>query len=69
MGCFDPRGVTGAAETIAIPPLFGNEATDPVAGSDASEAAWVPISEVASLQLVEGLAEFLHENDILATIT
>lgn len=45
------------------------EATEPVAGSDASEAAWVPISEVSSLRLVDGLAEFLHENDILATIT
>jgi 8-oxo-dGTP diphosphatase len=41
---------------------------DPVAGDDAAEAAWVPLSEVADLQLVEGLAEFLHENGILEVI-
>ena len=40
----------------------------PVAGDDAAEAAWVPLSEVADLQLVEGLAEFLHENGILEVI-
>lgn len=42
---------------------------DPVAGDDAAEARWVPLSEVADLRLVEGLAEFLHEHGILATIT
>jgi 8-oxo-dGTP diphosphatase len=41
---------------------------DPVAGDDAAEAAWVPLSEVADLRLVEGLAEFLHENGILEVI-
>ena len=41
------------------------EAREPVAGDDASEAAWVPLSEVAELRLVEGLAEFLHEHGIL----
>ena len=41
------------------------EAGEPVAGDDASEAAWVPLSEVAELRLVEGLAEFLHEHGIL----
>ena len=40
----------------------------PVAGDDAAEAAWVPLTEVADLQLVEGLAEFLHENGILEVI-
>ena len=44
------------------------EPTEPVAGDDAAEAAWVPLSEVADLQLVEGLAEFLHENGILEVI-
>lgn len=42
---------------------------DPVAGDDASDAAWFPLSEVAELALVDGLAEFLHEHDILPTIT
>jgi ADP-ribose pyrophosphatase YjhB (NUDIX family) len=41
----------------------------PVAGDDAVEAAWVPLAEVAELRLVEGLAEFLHENGILEVIT
>jgi ADP-ribose pyrophosphatase YjhB (NUDIX family) len=40
----------------------------PVAGDDAAEAAWVPLDEVADLQLVEGLAEFLHEHGILRVI-
>ena len=43
--------------------------TDPVAGDDAVEAAWVPLSDVADLNLGEGLAEFLHENGILEVIT
>ena len=42
---------------------------EPVAGSDAAEAAWVPLSEVAELRLVDGLAEFLHEHGILDVIT
>ena len=44
------------------------EPGDPVAGDDAAEAAWVPLHEVADLLLVEGLAEFLHENGILEVI-
>jgi 8-oxo-dGTP diphosphatase len=39
----------------------------PRAGDDAAEAAWVPLPEVASLPLVDGLAEFLHEHGILPT--
>ncbi len=38
---------------------------EPQAGSDASEAAWVPVSEVPELRLVDGLAEFLHDHGIL----
>lgn len=41
----------------------------PVAGSDAAEAAWVPLADVADLNLVDGLAEFLHEHGILDLIT
>jgi mutator protein MutT len=40
----------------------------PTAGDDAAEAGWVPLEDVASLPLVDGLAEFLHENGILPTI-
>lgn len=43
--------------------------TDPVPGSDAAEAAWVPLSGVVDLNLVDGLAEFLHEHGILDVIT
>ncbi len=45
------------------------DGADPVAGSDAAEAAWVPLDEVAELRLVDGLAEFLHEHGILDVIT
>jgi ADP-ribose pyrophosphatase YjhB (NUDIX family) len=40
----------------------------PVAGDDAAEAAWVPLSDVAQLQLVDGLAEFLYDHGIIPTI-
>ncbi|HEX3542727.1 MAG TPA: NUDIX domain-containing protein [Acidimicrobiales bacterium] len=40
----------------------------PTAGDDAAEAMWVPLAQVASLPLVDGLAEFLHEQGILPTI-
>jgi len=45
------------------------ERATPVAGDDAAEAAWVPLTDVAELNLVEGLAEFLHDHGILAVIT
>jgi 8-oxo-dGTP diphosphatase len=45
-----------------------NPEAEPVAGDDAQEAAWVPLHEVAEIQLVEGLAEFLHDNQIIETI-
>jgi 8-oxo-dGTP diphosphatase len=41
----------------------------PVAGDDAAEACWVPLSEVSEQTLVDGLAEFLHEHGVLDTIT
>ena len=42
---------------------------EPVAGDDAAEARWVPVSDVAELNLVEGLAEFLYYHGIIPTIT
>jgi 8-oxo-dGTP diphosphatase len=44
------------------------EATAPVAGDDAAEARWVPLWDVAEMNLAPGLAEFLHDHDILVTI-
>ena len=41
---------------------------DPEAGTDAAEAAWVPLEEVVDRGLVEGLAEFLHDHGILSVI-
>lgn len=40
-----------------------------VAGDDAAEAAWVDLHEVAEMSLVEGLAERLHDQGIIATFT
>ena len=45
------------------------EAVEPVAGDDAAEARWVPLSDVADLRLAPGLAEFLHDHQVIATIT
>lgn len=42
---------------------------DPIAGSDAAEAAWVPLAQVAELSLVDGLAEFLHDHGILSAFS
>jgi 8-oxo-dGTP diphosphatase len=44
------------------------EGTEPVAGDDAAEARWVPLADVAELNLVPGLAMFLHEHGIIPTI-
>jgi 8-oxo-dGTP diphosphatase len=44
------------------------ERSEPTAGDDAAEAAWVPLVDVAELRLAEGLAEFLHDHGILQTI-
>jgi 8-oxo-dGTP diphosphatase len=40
-----------------------------VAGDDAAEAAWIELHEVAELDLVDGLAELLHDSGIIATFT
>lgn len=42
---------------------------EPVAGDDAAEVRWVPVEEVLELNIVEGLAEFLHDQGILDTFT
>ena len=44
------------------------ERVEPTAGDDAAEARWVPLADVAELNLVEGLAEFLHDHGIVQTI-
>ncbi len=44
------------------------ESTEPQAGSDATEARWVQLIDVAGLVLAPGLAEFLHDNGVIATI-
>lgn len=41
---------------------------EPVAGDDAAEVEWVPLSEIADRPLVDGLAEFLHTHGVLSTI-
>lgn len=42
---------------------------EPVAGDDAAEVGWVPVDDVLGLNLVDGLAEFLHEHGILDAFT
>jgi 8-oxo-dGTP diphosphatase len=38
----------------------------PLPGSDADAVAWVPLTEVGELPLVDGLQEFLVEHGVLA---
>jgi 8-oxo-dGTP diphosphatase len=40
----------------------------PRGGSDAVEAAWVPLADVADLTLAPGLARFLAEHGIIETL-
>jgi len=42
---------------------------EPVAGDDASEVRWVDLPDVAELDLVDGLAEMLHDAGIISTFT
>jgi 8-oxo-dGTP diphosphatase len=39
--------------------------TPPSAASDAAEAAWIPLRELAELPLVDGLVEFLRDHGVL----
>lgn len=41
----------------------------PQAGDDAAEARWVALDEIIDLDLVDGLAEFLHDQGVIRTIT
>jgi len=43
-------------------------ATVPLAGDDAADAAWVPLSEVRELVLVDGLDDFLTTHGVLAEV-
>ena len=45
------------------------DAVDPTAGDDAAEARWVPLADVVDLQLAPGIAEFLHDHEVIWTIT
>ena len=47
--------------------LVGDD--QPTPGDDAAEATWVALHEVAERVLAEGLAEFLHDQGIIATFT
>ena len=43
------------------------DATEPVAGDDASAARWVPLADVGKLDLVDGLEVFLTDHGVLGT--
>lgn len=45
------------------------ESVEPGAGSDAVEARWVPLVDVAELRLAPGVAEFLHDHQVIDTFT
>jgi 8-oxo-dGTP diphosphatase len=56
-------------QVIAVHRVSLLESAEPVAGDDAAEARWVPLADVVDYHLVEGLAEFLHDHQVIATIT
>jgi len=57
--------VTGVPVT-GVPVTGVPVAGDPMAGDDAAEASWIPLAEVAQLDLVDGLAAFLAEHGVIA---
>jgi len=48
--------------TVTVP----DPCPEPVAGSDAAAVAWVPLHEVATVSLVEGLEGFLRAHAVIA---
>jgi ADP-ribose pyrophosphatase YjhB (NUDIX family) len=42
-----------------------NDRREPVAGSDAAAAAWIPVDTIESLSLVPGLLDFLRQHGVL----
>jgi ADP-ribose pyrophosphatase YjhB (NUDIX family) len=49
---------------FAVTPLDSTQLL--VAGDDAAEAAWVPLSDLGDLRLVDGLFEFLTDVGVIA---
>lgn len=45
------------------------DAAEPTSGDDTAEARWVPLADVIDFRLAPGLAEFLHDHQVIATIT
>ena len=39
--------------------------TTPTAGDDAADAAWVPLAQLAEIELVPGLLDYLQDNGIV----
>ena len=50
---------------FAVTPLDSTQLL--VAGDDAAEAAWVPLSDLGDLRLVDGLFEFLTDVGVIAS--
>ncbi len=59
----------GAHQVIASYWVTLLDAVEPIAGDDAAEARWVPLTDVVDFRLAPGLAEFLHAHEVIATIT
>lgn len=46
-----------------------DEYEDPIAGDDAQEVRWIATSELSDYDIVDGLLEFLHDNELVEIIT
>lgn len=67
-GCVErpgPGGVVYDIEDFHARVDPGRDPGRPVAGDDATEAAWVPPSRISELDCVEGLVDVLVEWDVL----
>lgn len=71
-GLLGPRELIGggdAHQVLLAYRITVLEAIEPRPGDDAVEARWVPLGEVADHRLAPGLAGFLHDHQVIATIT
>lgn len=62
----DPEGRHLVILDFEVTLLDGQQ---PTAGSDATDARWFQVTDVADLTMAPGMAEFLHDHGLIATIT
>ena len=69
LGVLELVGDGEAHQVVVVHSVSLLEAVEPEAADDASAAAWVDLVDVAERRGAPGLAEFLHDHQVIETIT